>query len=197
MLLLGGFAATQPAQRFIPRCLPPRGHRSVTARAGSSNGSSSSRRELLAIGLAAAVSLPPSGMAAQPMEVEVKAEPAGSGAAALAPQVGKDIPRAELAPGLEISRIVKVPARAAQRELSGLLLLTASAQPAVSSAQHFWDTRPACKAFPLQPTFCTFVLVCALFTTAANPCRAAGSSAAAILGSEPAPLPTTHPARQR
>ncbi|KAL4854303.1 putative aldo-keto reductase 1 [Chlorella vulgaris] len=107
MLLLGGFAATQAAHRFIPRCLPPRGHRSVTARAGSSNGSSSSRRELLAIGLAAGVSLPPSGMAAQPMDVEVKAEPAGSGAAALAPQVGKDIPRAELAPGLEISRIVK------------------------------------------------------------------------------------------
>jgi hypothetical protein len=38
------------------------------------------------------------------MDVEVKAEPA----AAAEPAVGKEIPRAELAPGFEISRVVKV-----------------------------------------------------------------------------------------
>lgn len=88
-------------QRSVHRALAPK--RAVVVRAEFSR-----RSLLLSSGVAAAAGGAgrPVVMAssAEPMEVEGKAE----AAAPAEPRVGKDIPRAELAPGLEISRVVKV-----------------------------------------------------------------------------------------
>lgn len=96
-----------------PSLLPARSHNRKPAACAAG----SSRRSFLmattAVGtatVAAAAAPPPGGAADQPAQQDVKMEDARSPSPERppAPEFRKNIARAELAPGLEISRVIKV-----------------------------------------------------------------------------------------